>query len=239
MVGPDPTRRTRPMPHVASPSRDLLARLGGIVQIDGDRLVDRGRGALPRRGHPRPGVDRRLRRATRRRSRPPSGSSGRRARPSARDRRASTTCTWPAPGARSTGFTVPAINIRAQTFDMARTIFEAARGGRRRRGHPRACAERADLHLPAPDRLRDGGPRRGDRGELAGPVFIQGDHYQFNAKKYAEDPGGDDRGDPARLPPRDRRRLPEHRHRLVDARRPVEADARRAAARELRRAPRS
>ena len=23
-----------------------------------------------------------------------------------------------------------------------------------------------------------------------GPVFIQGDHYQFNAKKYAEDPEG-------------------------------------------------
>ena len=38
------------------------------------------------------------------------------------------------------------------------------------------------------------------------PVFIQGDHYQFNAKKYAADPGGDDRGDPPGLPPRDRRR---------------------------------
>ena len=27
-----------------------------------------------------------------------------------------------------------------------------------------------------------------------GPVFIQGDHYQFNAKKYAADPDADDRG---------------------------------------------
>ena len=32
------------------------------------------------------------------------------------------------------------------------------------------------------------GPRRRDRGGLADPVFIQGDHYQFNAKKYAADP---------------------------------------------------
>ena len=30
------------------------------------------------------------------------------------------------------GFTVPAINIRAQTFDMARTFFETAARGRRR-----------------------------------------------------------------------------------------------------------
>ena len=27
------------------------------------------------------------------------------------------------------GFTVPAINIRAQTFDMARTVYEAAQAG--------------------------------------------------------------------------------------------------------------
>ena len=38
----------------------------------------------------------------------------------------------------------------------------------RRHGDPRAGAKRADLHVPAPDRLRDGGPRRGGRRELAG-----------------------------------------------------------------------
>ena len=62
---------------------------------------------------------------------------------------------WLGLAARSTGFTVPAINLRAQTFDMARTVFETAAAARRRRGHPRARPERADLHLPAADRLRD------------------------------------------------------------------------------------
>ena len=41
------------------------------------------------------------------------------------------------------------------------------RRGRRRGGDPRARAERADVHVPAPDRLRDGRPRRGDRRRLA------------------------------------------------------------------------
>ena len=53
------------------------------------------------------------------------------------------------------GFTVPAINLRAQTFDMARTVYETAEAGGVGRGHPRARPERADLHVPAPDRLRD------------------------------------------------------------------------------------
>ena len=83
----------------------------------------------------------------------------------------------------------PAINIRAQTFDMARTVYETAAADGRRRGDPRARPERADLHVPAPDRLLDRGPRRArSRPAGSGPVFIQGDHYQFNAKKYADDP---------------------------------------------------
>ena len=66
------------------------------------------------------------------------------------------------------GFTVPAINLRAQTFDMARTIFDAAHERGCRGGHPRDRAQRADLHVPATDRLRDLGPGRGDRRRLAG-----------------------------------------------------------------------
>ena len=65
------------------------------------------------------------------------------------------------------GFTVPAINIRAQTFDMARTFFETAAARRRRRRDLRARAERADLHVPAADGLRDVRPRGRDRGRLA------------------------------------------------------------------------
>ena len=88
------------------------------------------------------------------------------------------------------GFTVPAINIRAQTFDMARIIFEAA--------NEADCAA-VILELARSEQtytyqrpmdyatsVLAGAIAAGWRG----PVFIQGDHYQFNAKKYATDPEG-------------------------------------------------
>ncbi len=86
------------------------------------------------------------------------------------------------------GFTVPAINLRAQTFDMARTVFEAA-----------AAAEVGAVILElARSEQTYTFQRPVDyatsvlAGAIAagwhGPVFIQGDHYQFNAKKYAADP---------------------------------------------------
>jgi len=86
------------------------------------------------------------------------------------------------------GFTVPAINLRAQTFDMARTVFETA--------------ESADVGAVILEIARSEQTYTFQRpidfatsvlaGAIAanwrGPVFIQGDHYQFNAKKYAADP---------------------------------------------------
>jgi fructose/tagatose bisphosphate aldolase len=86
------------------------------------------------------------------------------------------------------GFTVPAINIRAQTFDMARTVFEAA-----------AAAEVGAVILElarSEQTYTFQRPIDYATSVLAGaiaagwraPVFIQGDHYQFNAKKYAADP---------------------------------------------------
>ena len=221
------------MPHVATPPADLLEPISPGRPPRRRPPRHRRRAGLPRRRDPRPRLDRRLQRRTRPRPRRPSGSSGRPARRSAPGRRASRTCTWRAPAARSHGFTVPAINIRAQTFDMARTIFETAAARRRRRGHPRARPQRADLHVPAADRLRDRGPGRGDRRGLAGPGLHPGRPLPVQREEVRRRPRGDDRGDPARLPARDRRRLPEHRHRLLDAGRPVEADRRRAAAREL------
>src|SRR6188508_1121991 len=86
------------------------------------------------------------------------------------------------------GFTVPALNLRTQTFDMARTVYEAA-----------AAADVAAVIL---ELARSEQTYTFQRpidyatsvlaGAIAagwhGPVFIQGDHYQFNAKKYAADP---------------------------------------------------
>ena len=86
------------------------------------------------------------------------------------------------------GFTVPAINIRAQTFDMARTAFEAAAS---------ADVGAVILELARSEQTYTfQRPIDYATSVLAGaiaagwraPVFIQGDHYQFNAKKYAADP---------------------------------------------------
>ncbi|HEX5148800.1 MAG TPA: class II fructose-bisphosphate aldolase [Candidatus Limnocylindrales bacterium] len=86
------------------------------------------------------------------------------------------------------GFTVPAINLRAQTFDMARTIFEAATA---------ADVGAVILELARSEQTYTfQRPIDYATSVLAGaiaagwrhPVFIQGDHYQFNAKKYAADP---------------------------------------------------
>jgi fructose/tagatose bisphosphate aldolase len=86
------------------------------------------------------------------------------------------------------GFTVPAVNIRAQTFDMARVLYETA--------------AKHDVEAVICELARSEQTYTYQRpteyaatvlaGALAagwrGPVFLQGDHYQFNAKKYAADP---------------------------------------------------
>ena len=85
------------------------------------------------------------------------------------------------------GFTVPAINLRAQTFDMARTVYEAADAS----GVAAVILELARSEqtytfqrpIDYATSVLAGAIAAGWRG----PVFIQGDHYQFNAKKYAAD----------------------------------------------------
>jgi fructose-bisphosphate aldolase, class II len=86
------------------------------------------------------------------------------------------------------GFTVPAINLRTQVFDMARTVYETAAS--------------ADVGTVILELARSEQTYTFQRpidystavlaGAIAagwqGAVFIQGDHYQFNAKKYADDP---------------------------------------------------
>ena len=88
------------------------------------------------------------------------------------------------------GFTVPAINIRAQTFDMARVAFETA--------------SELDVAAVILELARSEQTYTFQRpidyataclcGAVAaswqGQVFLQGDHYQFNAKKHAADPEG-------------------------------------------------
>ena len=86
------------------------------------------------------------------------------------------------------GFTVPAMNIRGMTYDTGRALFRAA--VRLKVGAlileiarseiaytDQRPAEYVAVMLAAA--LREG---------FRGPLFIQGDHFQVNAKKFAVDP---------------------------------------------------
>jgi len=175
------------MPHVATSPTDLLDAIGGAAHLDGERLVIGDEAAFRESG-----------------IRDLAWTAA-----FSDDEATTATAQWlvweasQALGARSasiqrlyearargevSGFTVPAINLRAQTFDMARTVFEAA--------------EAADVGAVILELARSEQTYTFQRpidyatsvlaGAIAanwqGPVFIQGDHYQFNAKKYATDP---------------------------------------------------
>jgi fructose/tagatose bisphosphate aldolase len=86
------------------------------------------------------------------------------------------------------GFTVPAINLRSMTCDLARAIFRVAKKNdsgafvfeiaRSEIGYTnQPPVEFASMILAAAI-LED----------YSGPVFIQGDHFQVNAAKYKENP---------------------------------------------------
>jgi fructose/tagatose bisphosphate aldolase len=87
------------------------------------------------------------------------------------------------------GITVPAINIRGITYDVARAVFRAALKNKvgafifeiarseigytgQRPGEYAACVLAAAI--------REG---------FEGPVFLQGDHYQVSQAKYSSEPG--------------------------------------------------
>ena len=89
----------------------------------------------------------------------------------------------------ATRFTVPAINVRAATYLTARQAFAAAL----ERDAATVIFEIAKSEMAYTDQrpgeyaavvlaaaLREGWPT---------PVFLQGDHFQFNATKWAGDPG--------------------------------------------------
>jgi fructose/tagatose bisphosphate aldolase len=86
------------------------------------------------------------------------------------------------------GFTVPAINLRAQTFDMARTVFEAAAAADVGAAILELARSEQTYTFQRPIEYATSVLAGAIAAGWAGPVFIQGDHYQFNAAKYAADP---------------------------------------------------
>ena len=86
------------------------------------------------------------------------------------------------------GFTVPAINIRAQTFDMARIAFETATTEDVGAMILELARSEQTYTYQRPIDYSTAVLAGAIAAHWQGPVFLQGDHYQFNAKKYAADP---------------------------------------------------
>jgi fructose/tagatose bisphosphate aldolase len=85
------------------------------------------------------------------------------------------------------GFTVPAINIRAQTFDMARIAFETAITEDVGAMIIELARSEQTYTYQRPIDYSTAVLAGAIAAHWHGPVFLQGDHYQFNAKKYATD----------------------------------------------------
>ncbi|MBI2780723.1 MAG: class II fructose-bisphosphate aldolase [Chloroflexi bacterium] len=86
------------------------------------------------------------------------------------------------------GFTVPAINIRAQTFDMARITYETATTFDVGAVILELARSEQTYTFQRPIDYSTAVLAGAIAARWRGPVFLQGDHYQFNAKKYATDP---------------------------------------------------
>ena len=175
------------MPYVASSPADLIAHLSGIAHVSGDRLV----------------VDD----EARFRSQAAADLAWTAA--FTADEGTAEAARWiiweggQALGARSasiqelymgrsrgeiSGFTVPAMNLRAQTFDMARMIYETAARNDVGALILEIARSEQTYTFQRPMDFAASVYAGAIAAGWSGPVFVQGDHYQFNAKKYAADP---------------------------------------------------
>jgi fructose/tagatose bisphosphate aldolase len=86
------------------------------------------------------------------------------------------------------GFTVPAINLRSMTYDLARAIFRVAdKNGSGAFVFEIARSEIGYTNQP-PIEYASMVLAAAIRESYSGPVFIQGDHFQVNAAKFKENP---------------------------------------------------
>ena len=175
------------MPHVASSLPDLLATIAGTAHIEGDRLVIDDEAGF--RSH----TIRDLAWTAAFTTDDPTAEATR-------------WLVWEASqalGARSasiqglymarsrgevSGFTVPAVNLRAQTFDMARTFLSVAKEKEVGALIFEIARSEQTYTYQRPQDFATSVLAGAVAAGFNGPVFIQGDHYQFNAKKYAADP---------------------------------------------------
>ena len=86
------------------------------------------------------------------------------------------------------GFTVPAINIRSMTYDLASAIFRV--GEKNNSGAFIFEIARSEIGYTnqKPIEYASMVLAAAIRENYSGPVFIQGDHFQVNVNKYKENP---------------------------------------------------
>lgn len=87
-----------------------------------------------------------------------------------------------------TGFTVPAINIRALTYETAQAVLRAAM---RLKVGPvifEIARSEIDYTQQRPEEFTAAVTAGAIKSGFTGPLFIQGDHFQVNAGRYAKDP---------------------------------------------------
>lgn len=86
------------------------------------------------------------------------------------------------------GWTVPAINLRSMTYDLARAIFRVAK--RNNSGAFIFEIAKSEMGYTAQPPVEYAGAilAAAVKEEYRGPVFIQGDHFQVNARKFQQDP---------------------------------------------------
>jgi fructose/tagatose bisphosphate aldolase len=86
------------------------------------------------------------------------------------------------------GFTVPAINIRAFTYHFSQAVLRAAMKGKVGPVLFEIARSEIDYTQQRPAEYTAAVTAAAIKTGYRGPLFIQGDHFQVNAKKYTADP---------------------------------------------------
>lgn len=85
------------------------------------------------------------------------------------------------------GFTVPAINIRGLSYDVARAVFRAALQLKAGAFIFELSRSESNYTDQKPSEFATVMVAAAVKEGYEGPIFIQGDHYQVNAKRFARD----------------------------------------------------
>ncbi|MBI4633330.1 MAG: class II fructose-bisphosphate aldolase [Deltaproteobacteria bacterium] len=92
------------------------------------------------------------------------------------------------------GFTVPAINIRGLTYHTAQAIFRAAMKGKVGAVLFEIARSEIDYTFQRPAEYTCVVTAAAIKSGYRGPLFMQGDHFQVSAKRYAKDPAAEVQG---------------------------------------------